>query len=510
MPLSPHFANEEEQAVHERIQALNSLNQLVENWTAADDLSPEKKERLKHIRDFTHELNQQLHLQTQKLHQKEAALAQLSSEHHALEITLSARTAERDDLERLAVQAQVPSELLDSLPPSDTIDTTSWQLAAPVLSASAPVLQGIPMECDDYERAYTARPIALPSSSARTRSTAVNNAKLPTPQPWSGTRKEEDARIFLARIKRHMDLTGVSEQDMPETAAVFLGGQAFRLWDLELQNYARSGSVPDWPSFCRFIERAFGQIAPDRQARARYNALTQTDSPGLFVQEFRKVIGELSGTWLAPSGGDVVSHFLEGCKPDLRTYLETHAPNTGIWNDPEEMFERAITFGIIQNSSRLDRDFREKGNFAMRRAGFSNTHKIQKPKHAHRFSSAYKKGSNSGRYAGSGGTGGPVRRGRGGGRHSAEVRAPGASTSNVSRPRQQYQEPYAAKPAASRSTQPTPSAPPFAVPHALIRQREEAGFCGFCRVNGHRTTECRGPPMPALWGEVGNDGVRPF
>lgn len=169
---------------------------------------------------------------------------------------------------------------------------------------------------------------------------ARKNLRVPVPTVWTGT-KEEDVEVFLPRIAHYFTESGVDPVEWPVLVQSFLGDRAFQLWHLELQNILASGSAT-WEHFCQYMRDSFGSVAPERKARKRYETLRQKDDVESFITELKACIRIMKPLpMIAPSEGDIVRRFLDGCKPDLQKFLTENTPHP-YWKDAEQVFRMAI------------------------------------------------------------------------------------------------------------------------------------------------------------------------
>ena len=83
------------------------------------------------------------------------------------------------------------------------------------------------------------------------------------------------------------------------------------------------------------MRRSFANMLPAREARRRYDKLSQTGSVKDYVRELVQVVRELEGTPYHP-GGSVFYDFIKGLKSDVRRFVQDHAP-TGWWTDINDL-----------------------------------------------------------------------------------------------------------------------------------------------------------------------------
>ncbi|DBA74920.1 TPA: hypothetical protein ACH3X2_009248 [Trebouxia sp. C0005] len=118
-------------------------------------------------------------------------------------------------------------------------------------------------------------------------------------------------------------------------------------------------SLPDhdvitWDDFVSFMKRSYASLLPAREASRRYAKLKQTGSVKEFVREQVQVVRELDGTPYHP-GGSVFDDFRNGLKPDVRKFVDDHAP-TGWYTNVKELYQKALDYEINGLASGRDRD----------------------------------------------------------------------------------------------------------------------------------------------------------
>ena len=184
-----------------------------------------------------------------------------------------------------------------------------------------------------------------PTGNGSSLASQNSQLKVPPPKEWSPSKESEPLKVFLSRLKRYLQYHNLSDAEMALRSSQFLGGRAYELWEYELKHLENSHAALSWDSFEDFMLKTFGEIAPDRQARNRFENLRQTHTPMRYVQDMKRLILEIDGTSFAASPLEIISRFLQNAKTDLKNHLLLQAPDE-FYTDPEVLFKRAVTYGM--------------------------------------------------------------------------------------------------------------------------------------------------------------------
>ena len=95
-----------------------------------------------------------------------------------------------------------------------------------------------------------------------------------------------------------------------------------------------------WDDFVCFMNRSYASLLPACEASRHYAKLKQTGSVKEFVREQVQVVHELDGTPYHP-GGSVFDDFRNGLKPDVRKFVDDHAP-TGWYTHIKDLYQKAL------------------------------------------------------------------------------------------------------------------------------------------------------------------------
>lgn len=178
---------------------------------------------------------------------------------------------------------------------------------------------------------------------------AKSKISIPAPKLWTG-QKDEDVTIFLNRIKHYFESNQESKRNWPQSVLGYLGDKPFQLWNLEMQEISSLGNTPTWVDFISFMRKSFGVVAPERQARAKYDELKQTSTVEAYVNELKKLVRIMAPLKIVvPGEGDLIRKFISGCKPDMREYLNAETP-VPFWDSAEQCFQKAIN----RSANRID------------------------------------------------------------------------------------------------------------------------------------------------------------
>ena len=93
-----------------------------------------------------------------------------------------------------------------------------------------------------------------------------------------------------------------------------------------------------WSKFESCQTEHYGSLMPEREARAKYDALEHEDTVSNFVSAFRQCIRELSGTVYRP-GGSAVIDFLRKLKEPVRMYVQDNAPD-GWYQEFSQLYKK--------------------------------------------------------------------------------------------------------------------------------------------------------------------------
>ena len=96
-------------------------------------------------------------------------------------------------------------------------------------------------------------------------------------------------------------------------------------------------------------------MAPDREARARYNKLRQTGTVSHYVQETRNLVRELKDSKWPVGDGELITHFIDGLKSSEQQYVEENSPPGG-WSDSGDLYEKALNYEYNLSASRARRN----------------------------------------------------------------------------------------------------------------------------------------------------------
>ena len=176
-------------------------------------------------------------------------------------------------------------------------------------------------------------------------STCMKAVKM-TPPDKGADENGRDVGFFLTELKSFNVLTGLPKVFWGLLARMHLSWRVRKSWDQEikhLQTQSGNASV-DWDDFEVFMRRSFANMLPAREARRRYDKLSQTGSVKDYVRELVQVVRELEGTPYHP-GGSVFDDFIKGLKSDVRRFVQDHAP-TGWWTDINDLYQKALDYEV--------------------------------------------------------------------------------------------------------------------------------------------------------------------
>ena len=205
---------------------------------------------------------------------------------------------------------------------------------------------------------------AVATSAAMSRGTdpqmfvsGANKSALKPPPPgrWSGKDKDLEVKQFLKELKCHLTWYKVSEAEMGATALNFLTDKPFKMWASQLEDLQAAGKSGTWEEFSTFLFASFGSVAPDREARARYNKLRQTGTVSHYVQETRNLVRELKDSKWPVGDGELITHFIDGLKSSEQQYVEENSPPGG-WSDSGDLYEKALNYEYNLSASRARRN----------------------------------------------------------------------------------------------------------------------------------------------------------
>ncbi len=160
---------------------------------------------------------------------------------------------------------------------------------------------------------------------------------------WDASENGKRLHSFLRELQCFLQLTGLEKSCWGIAAAHFLKGAALDIWELELELLLYDGvDAITWDKFVSCMTEHFASLMPAREARAKYDRLTQTGSVANFLTEFRLCIRELTGTPFYPSGNaiiDVMTKF----KAEVRTYVQDNVPD-GWYTDVSQIYAKALNW----------------------------------------------------------------------------------------------------------------------------------------------------------------------
>ena len=259
---------------------------------------------------------------------------------------------------------------------------TSESFSAPVLQLSAPSLGGLlggrslffaPPLASQPLRDILSAPLmatqpfsgpAVATSATMARGTGpqmfvsgANKSALKPPPPgrWSGKDKDLEVKQFLKELKCHLTWYKVSEAEMGATALNFLTDKPFKMWASQLEDLQAAGQLGTWEEFSTFLFASFGSVAPDREARAKYNKLKQTGTVSHYVQETRNLVRELKDSKWPVGDGELNTHFIDGLKSSEQQYVEENSPPGG-WSDSGDLYDKALNYEYNLSASRARRN----------------------------------------------------------------------------------------------------------------------------------------------------------
>ena len=153
-------------------------------------------------------------------------------------------------------------------------------------------------------------------------------------------------QFFLSELAAFYEMTGLPKVFWAAVARTHLAWKPRKPWDRELEYLQSLPGAPaiTWDQFVSFMKRSYASLLPAREARHRYDRLKQTGSVRDFVREQVQIVRELEGTPYHP-GGSVFDDFMGGLKPDVRRFVEDHAP-TGWWTNIQGLYQKAVDFEI--------------------------------------------------------------------------------------------------------------------------------------------------------------------
>ena len=185
--------------------------------------------------------------------------------------------------------------------------------------------------------------------------------KPPPPARWSGKDKDLEVKQFLKELKCHLTWYKVSEAEMGATALNFLTDKPFKMWASQLEDLQATGKLGTWDEFSTFLFESFGSVAPDREARAKYNKLKQTGTVANYVQETRNLVRELKDSKWPVGDGELITHFIDGLKSSEQQYVEENSPPGG-WSDSGDLYAKALNYEYNLSASRARRNGNGNGN----------------------------------------------------------------------------------------------------------------------------------------------------
>ena len=185
--------------------------------------------------------------------------------------------------------------------------------------------------------------------------------KSPPPGRWSGKEKDLEVKQFLKELKCHLTWYKVTEAEMGATALNFLTDKPFKMWASQLEDLQAAGKLGTWDEFSTFLFESFGSVAPDREARAKYNKLKQTGTVAGYVQETGNLVRELKDSKWPVGDGELITHCIDGLKSSEQQYVEENSPPGGR-SDSGDLYAKALNYEYNFSASRARRNGNGHGN----------------------------------------------------------------------------------------------------------------------------------------------------
>jgi hypothetical protein len=252
--------------------------------------------------------------------------SRLLGETHSLKLTIEQLTSGEPR------SSHIPEHSLEQIVDSPPQDTEARKFSENMVKGGQPTKSDSDSDSDD--------------SNAKSDHIRSRHIRVPPLHQWGGGNgsEEESVRIFLPRLAQYLEAQGISQNKLHQHVGPFLKGKAFELWALQCQTYISSDTPVTWDLFAKFMTKTFGAIAPERQARLKYDKLTQQGSVFSYITETKKLVQLMRPMkMICPGEAEIISHFVDKAKPNLQIWLTTRClPD--YWADSEQLFDEAIMF----------------------------------------------------------------------------------------------------------------------------------------------------------------------
>jgi hypothetical protein len=219
--------------------------------------------------------------------------SRLLGETHSLKLTIEQLTSGEPR------SSHIPEHSLEQIVDSPPQDTEARQ-------SSENVVEGGPTKSDSDSDSD--------DSNAKSDHIRSRHIRVPPLHQWGGSNgiEEKSVRIFLPRLAQYLEAQGISQNKLHQHVGPFLKGKAFELWALQCQTYISSDTPATWDLFAKFMTKTFGAIAPERQARLKYDKLTQQGSVFSYITETKKLVQLMRPMiMICPGEAEIISHFVD-------------------------------------------------------------------------------------------------------------------------------------------------------------------------------------------------------
>ena len=171
--------------------------------------------------------------------------------------------------------------------------------------------------------------------------------KLPLQRPYMFRgEKSHDVKQWLRIMSRYLDLATVPKHQWGKYTITYLEGEALPVWEAEASMLESKNEHITFENVSNFLISNFASLLPARDARQRFDQLTQTGTVAGYVRDMKKLVHLMKDTNLQVSKGDVIWHFIKGLKQNVKSYVEDNAPESEWWTTSEAVFGKARNYEL--------------------------------------------------------------------------------------------------------------------------------------------------------------------
>lgn len=169
--------------------------------------------------------------------------------------------------------------------------------------------------------------------------------RMPIPSKYNGSDSKEIVESILFSFENYLTGSGIQRSQWPVAAMPLLEGKALQAWIAFAEPKQSKGEAVSWDDFRTVLTTAFMKPDRARTARSALWKLKQITSVSDYIQKLRILIAQAGGE--PPADADLLLHFWDGLKPEIRAHSQIDPKSGKAWDSFESLVSHALTIDLI-------------------------------------------------------------------------------------------------------------------------------------------------------------------